>query len=221
MCFNCQLEEFRKKKAADRTKKSSSSNGNNVTPSERQPSDSQLIITANPDGASRQSSTSEIMDREFDNSRRSEQNPEFLINDTTNMFSGSSSHMHAGDKDGNYSYEVLSSNGLVDHNIDHETAETKGDSAISEGTSCGLTSVHDFKGNEETLGRLNSSNSRDLSLKNPETSLTSVASDVNSQKFPSFSWQTKFGNALMPPWDNISLSFKHDNSVFMKLDMCR
>ncbi|KAK4765046.1 hypothetical protein SAY86_026136 [Trapa natans] len=195
------LEEFRKKKAADRAKKSSSSNGDNVTPSEKQPPDSQLKI-ASPsdgasrqpsvseinDGASRQPSVSEINDGAFDNSQRSEQDPQFLINDTTDTYSGSSSR--SKDKDFNKSYEVSSFNGLGDHSFNYETAEMKSDSAIP-GGSYGLIPVHDFKGNEETLGKQNSSNSRDFLLMDQGSSLTSVASYVNSKRFPSFSLQTK------------------------------
>ncbi|KAK4761157.1 hypothetical protein SAY87_006050 [Trapa incisa] len=173
------LEEFRKKKAADRTKKSSSSNGDNVTPSERQPSDTQLKITATSDGASRQPSVSEINDGTFDNSHRSEQDLQFLTNNTTDMYSGSLSI--SKDKDFNKSYQVSSSNDLGDHNFDYGTADMKNDSAIPGGSFYGLTSVHDFKGNEEMLEAFQQSGIKGFNPDNGQAMLDVAISDGHEE----------------------------------------
>ncbi|KAK4772523.1 hypothetical protein SAY86_014298 [Trapa natans] len=171
------LEEFRKKKAADRTKKSSSSNGDNVTPSERQPSDTQLKITATSDGASGQ--LSEINDGTFDNSHRSEQDLQFLTNNTTDMNSGSLSI--SKDKDFNKSYQVSSSNDLGDHNFDYGTADMKSDAAIPGGSFYGLTSVHDFKGNEEMLEAFQQSGIKGFNPDNGQAMLDVAISDGHEE----------------------------------------
>lgn len=64
--------------------------------------------------------------------------------------------MHAKDKDRNKIYEVSSSNGPVDHSINQETPEMKGNFGILGGSFHG-PSDHDSKGNVEKIGKENSS----------------------------------------------------------------
>ncbi|OWM84258.1 protein BLISTER isoform X2 [Punica granatum] len=201
------LEEFRKKKAADRAKKSSSSNVADVTVNEKRPSDTQVNLSANSDAFIQQPSISEINNGPSD---ISEQDSGFPINDTADTLSRTLDHMHSKDEVYNKHYEISRSNGPVDYIINQDSKETEDDSGIFRGSRYGLTSDHDSKGIEETIGIENNSNLKDFSFKIPESSPDLVANNVNSQRFPSFPQQTKSTNASPLPWAITSPSFNEE-----------